>query len=446
MRPDGGARRSKGAEIAAVTHGGIAHHLGLAPGDRLLEVNGRPLRDILDYQFLTQEEDLVLRVVRPDGQEVVAEIEKDQDEPLGVTLCEEVFGPVRECDNACVFCFVSQLPPGMREPLYLRDDDLRLSVLDGNFITLTNLVDEDWQRLEEQRLSPLHVSIHTTDDELRRLMLGNPTAPPVLPQLRRLLALGLAVHGQIVLCRGYNDGQALDRSLLDLLTLDPPLASLAIVPVGVTRYGPPSLEPYGSRGAGEVLAQVRRWQSGAGRGVLFAADEWYLLAAEPLPRYGAYGSFPQLANGVGMIRQFEHHLRMATRWLPDALSEPRRAVIVTGRLFAPVLRAMLAERLGRVTGLTWEVVAADNDLFGDTVTVAGLLGGADIVRAARQAVGDADVCIVPAELLRAAGDVTLDGFSPDMIQAELGVDTIFARYVRDMVHAALGRPAGPPPR
>lgn len=438
--------RAPGALIASVDPLGIAGGLGLAPGDRLLEVNGQPLRDMLDYLYLSAGPNLTIRAVQAGGQELVAEVEKDEGEPLGIGLADRIFDQVRECANRCRFCFVSQLPAGLRAPLYLRDDDLRLSVLDGNFVTLTNLTGADWDRLSEQRLGPLHVSIHTTDDRLRATMMGRAEVPPVLPQLRRLLDLGIEVHGQIVLCPGINDRTELDRTLGDLMSL--PLASLAVVPVGLTSRALAGLRGFDPEGARAVLAQVAGWQSRGGGlpgSGLFMADEWYLLSGHPLPGAAQYGSYPQLANGVGMTRGFIDAWRAALRRLRPGGGPPRRVALVTGRLFAPVLRGLAGEAEARIAGLECEVLEAENRLFGGMVSVAGLLGGRDVLEAAREQLTGRtpDRFILPAELFRAAGDLTLDDMTAAALASALGAPVEVAASPRQAVRAMLGPP--PPP-
>jgi len=437
-------QRAPAALLAAVEPEGIAAQIGLIPGDRLVAIDGVALQDILDYQFRTFPGEIVLSVVRSDGQEWEIAIEKDEGEPLGILLADEIFGPARDCANHCSFCFVRQLPRGLRAPLYFRDDDLRLSVLHGNFITLTNLTDDDWSRIREQRLSPLHVSIHTTDDQLRRRMLGNRRAPAIMDQLRELTGLGLEVHGQIVLCRGINDGPALESTLADLLTLAPPLTSLAIVPVGVTRWSAPGIEGYDRAGALSILAAIDPWQSrfAAAGGGLWAADEWYLKAARPLPAWSKYGTFPQIDNGVGMARDFVHAFRLATRRLPARLEPARAVALATGTLFAPVLEELVADRLSAIQGLAVDVIACTNELFGGGVTVAGLLGGRDIIRDVQLAIEcgrhPAEI-ILPATILRDAGDLTLDDMSIDAISAELGVPVVVLDTPKQLVDEILGR-------
>ncbi len=437
------AKNRQGAEIAQILPGGIADHLRLAPGDRIVEIDGRAVADILDYQYRTFPAELKLRIVKPDGQEWQAEVEKDEGEPLGLLLTREIFSPVTECANHCRFCFINQLPPGMREALYVKDDDLRLSVLHGNFVTLTNLTDEDWLRLREQRLSPLHVSIHTTDDALRRRLLGNPRAPMILPQLQTLLELGIEIHGQIVACPGVNDGEALEKTLADLAALQPPLASVAVVPVGVTRYARHGLRPYGRIEAERALRHIERW-AGAfarGSGSLYAADEWYLLAGRPLPRYSDYGDFPQIANGVGMARDFIRGFRLATRKLPARIGPPRRVILATGMLFLPLLED-LCRRFSAVAGLSVVVAGCPNELFGPDVTVAGLLGGRDVAAGVRPLLAPGtDLVVIPAEMLRDAGDLTLDDMAVEQLAADLGVEVATAAGPSHLLRLVLGRKA-----
>lgn len=463
-RPDSRTASGTGAKVTGVAPGGIAAAVGLEPGDVVAGVDGRPVRDILDYQYLTFPDRIRLRVVKPGGEEWDVAVEKDAGEPLGVTLAGEIYDGVRECVNHCFFCFVDQLPPGLRNAIYVKDDDLRLSVLHGNFVTLTNLTQADRERLREQRLSPIRVSIHTTDPGLRALMLGNPEAPPILPVLAELTGFGLEVHGQIVLCPGVNDGKHLEATLQDLLALGPQLRSLAVVPVGVTRYARGGLRPYRPGEAAELLAAVESWRRrylACGAGQLQCADELFLLAGEEPPPLSYYGEFPQLDNGVGMVRWFTHRWRLATRRLPHVVT-PRRVLVLTGRLFAPWLRREMA-RLSGVAGLTVEVRACDNELFGPSVTVAGLLGGGDLLRGCQQrraataaeaartsrggddAAGEReeagwDQVLVPPEVLRSEGDLTLDGWSLESLARRLGIPVSAPPAPRDMARAVLGLP------
>jgi putative radical SAM enzyme (TIGR03279 family) len=433
-----------GAEIAGVAAGGIAAEVGLQSGDVLAAIDGRPVEDILDYQYRTFPDRLRLRVIKPGGEEWDIGVEKDPGEPLGLTLAGEVYDGVRECGNHCFFCFVNQLPPGLRDSLYVKDDDFRLSILHGNFVTLTNLTPSDLARIREQRLSPIRVSIHATDPELRALMLGNPRAAPVLPLLAELTGLGLEVHGQIVLCPGVNDGQALEDTLSDLAQLVPPLASLALVPVGVTRHARGKLRPFHAGEAAHVLAVLEQWRyryRDSGAPPPQASDELYLLADREPPPLSYYGDFPQLDNGVGMLRWFTHEWRMATRRLRP-VAETRRVLILTGRLFEPWLRREMA-RMSGVDGLVVDVTGCDNRLFGETVTVAGLLGGEDLMRGfdTARVVGGGqawDQVLVPPQVLRAEADLTLDGWSLDELGRRMGTTVSAPPSPAELARTILG--------
>lgn len=447
-----GPRPCFGAVVAEVVPGGIAEQVGIEAGDVIAAIDGRTPRDVLDYQFKTAPGLVRLLIVRPGGEQWEVEVEKDEGDPLGLILAEELFDGPRKCVNRCFFCFVDQLPPGMRRALYLKDDDIRLSVLHGNFVTLTNLTPGDLERLRIQRLSPLRVSIHATDPGLRRKMLGNPSAPPILEQLERLLGWGIDVHGQLVLCPGVNDGPALDRTLGDLLALRPPLSSLAVVPVGVTRHAPPGLRRYGPREAAEVLDRLGPWRERyrdeGGRG-LYAADELYLVAGRELPLEPEYGDFPQLENGVGMCRSFISEFRSkfrselhpaVSRRAPPGRRSVRRVLLLTGALFAPVLRR-LAEDLSGSGGPEVAVAACRNELFGPEVTVAGLLSGRDLIRDAAAAGGEWDLVVVPRQAFRAAGDVTLDDLTLDDLRREMGCPVVAAGSSGEL--AGLVRGEGP---
>lgn len=450
QRPEALTAAPMFAPIAGVAMGGIAAEVGIEPGDVLAAIDGLAVQDILDYQFRTFPDRIRLRIIKPGGEEWDIGIEKDPGEPLGMTLAGEIYDRVRECGNHCFFCFVDQLPSGLRDSLYVKDDDFRLSVLHGNFVTLTNLTASDLGRIREQRLSPIRVSIHSTDPQLRSMMLGNVRAAPVLPLLSELTGLGLEVHGQIVMCPEVNDGPALERTLEDLSRLNPPLASLAVVPVGVTRHSRGSLRPYRAGDAADVLATLEGWRGrylGGGAAQPQASDEFFLLAGREPPPLSYYGDFPQLDNGVGMLRWFTYRWRLATRRLPPVVAA-RRVLILTGRLFEPCLRREMT-RLSAVKGLTVEVAGCDNELFGATVTVAGLLGGEDLVRAfhairmAGTGCNEAawDHVFVPSPVLRAQGDLTLDGWSLDDLARRVGAPVSAPSSPGALARAILGFPS-----
>ncbi len=362
--------------IASVDPGSLADTLGWAPGDQILAVNGEPVEDELDFRFKTSDERLTLRV-RKGGQIAEEAVEKEPDAGLGVDL--EEFR-IKTCGDDCVFCFVDQNPTGLRDTLYFRDGDFRMSFLYGNYITVTNLRDRDLQRIVEQRLSPLYVSVHCTDDDVRAEMMGHRTLRDRQGEKLRFLAdHGIELHAQIVLVPGYNDGAQLVQTILDLYDLQEQLYSVSIVPVGLTahRRELTSLRPVAPSEARQLARQVARWQGyfreRIGRGFVYLSDEVYLLAGLDFPDEEDYDGYPLMENGVGMSRDFLDELAFQTEDLPEALPEPRRVTLVSGTLTAPLLRDRVEPVLERVDGLDVEVVACENRLFGEVVTVSGLL-------------------------------------------------------------------------
>ncbi len=431
------------AAIVSVAPRSTAARAGLRAGDRLLALNGQPLRDVIDVQVYADAADLEFLVER-DGTRLTLRARRRYGQPLGLEFAEPLFdGPPRVCRNGCDFCFVAQMPPGLRRSLYLKDDDYRLSFLHGNFITLTNLSEADWQRIGEQYLSPLYVSVHATEPEVRVALLRNPHAGAILAQLRRLLALRVEVHTQAVLVPGRNDGPHLERTIADLAALYPGVRSLSVVPVGLTRWGlwgegttdhrpqtaqtggralVAGLRPYTETEAGAVLEQVLAWQARLRRelgvGFVYPSDEWYLRAGVPLPPLAAYdGALPAvIENGVGMVASFLAEWPRTQARLA-ALGGPRQTW-VTGTLFAPVL-AERAAALSAATGLIVEVVPVPNRFLGETVTVAGLLTVQDVLATlAERAPGD--VIVLPAAMFRGPEGRALDDHTVAAVAAATG--------------------------
>lgn len=413
-----------GGEIASVAPGSLGEELGLRPGDRLLAINGHVLRDAIDCQFYGAEEHLELRL-RLDEAEMIIEAQRKYGQELGLDFVQPIFDALCRCTNACEFCFIAQLPKGLRASLYIRDDDCRLSFLTGSFVTLTNLIEGDWERLAQQRLSPLYVSVHATDPPLRRCIFGR-KVPDIRQQLRRLGGLGIHIHAQVVLIPGLNDGQHLERTVFDLAGLYPTVESVAIVPVGLTKYHRGGCRRYTSAEARELLAQVAPWQRDFrqrwGVGFVYPADEWYLLAGEPVPPAGAYDGFPQLENGVGPVRELVDDWEGVKGSLEASRSlgsQGSRLTLVCGTLIAPLLSSM-ARELSALTGLGVEVTPIVNQFFGPTVTVSGLLTGQDVVGALEeQDLGDA--VILPRAMFDAPGERTLDDWTPGQLGEQLGV-------------------------
>ncbi len=417
--------------IASVEAGSVAWRAGLRPGDMLETINGRRLRDEIDVQFYAADEVLEFAGQRDDAP-FSQRVQRGYGESLGLSFANPTFdGPIRRCANNCEFCFVKQNAPGMRRSLYLKDDDYRYSFLFGNFVTLTNLTEDDWARLEEQRLSPLYVSVHATDLGLRRAFLRRSDAPDVLDQLRRLACLGIEVHTQVVIAPGLNDGPALDQTIQDLAALYArPVLSLSLVPLGLTRYHRGSCRLNTPAEARALLDQARlyraRFRPELGSRFVFPSDEWYLLLGRDVPPTPAYEDFPQVENGVGMTRLLLEEWAELRADLP-ALA-PRPATLVCGTLIGPVLRRIWDD-LNRRTGLRMEVVAVPSRFWGPSVTVSGLLTAQDLL-AALQGRNLGEIVLLPRAMVTGrygAGDAPPDVTLDDVHLAELS--------------QALGRPA-----
>lgn len=401
--------------------GGIAAACGLVAGDVLLSINGEPVRDQIDYQFLSAQERLVIEVQTKDGISEV-HLEKDGDEPLGIQFEQSLMSRPRTCANRCIFCFIDQMPPGMRPTLYVKDDDWRLSLMMGNYITLTNLSDREFQRIIDRRASPLYISVHATDGAIRARMMGSPRAALLMEQIARLKAAGIQFHCQVVCCPGVNDGPVLDDTLQTLSSLYPTALSVALVPVGLTRHreGLTALTPYTAKTAQALIEQAARWQASLlaalGTRFVFPSDEFYCLSGVALPPDEAYEGYPQLENGVGMLRSFEKEFDSAYRHADRSEAALRRVVIATGTSAAPFLRALIASH---PLDVDVTVLAVPNRFFGESVTVAGLLTGQDL-RPALAGI-PADEILIASAMLRHEGDLFLDGDSIHALSQALRV-------------------------
>jgi putative radical SAM enzyme (TIGR03279 family) len=417
----------EGVVVAAVTPRTAAARAGLRPGDRIVAINGAPLRDVIDFHFHAGEERLRLAVER-DGRARIARLTR-RGSGLGLTLEAPRPAEIATCANKCVFCFIHQLPKGMRKSLYVKDDDFRLSFLHGNYITLTDLDESELERIETQRLSPLYVSVHATDPDLRHALLGQPKARrELLPVMERLAKSGIAMHAQIVLCPGWNDGVHLDRTVHELARLHPAVPTTAVVPVGLTRHRErlPALRPVTVEEAGLLVRTIEGWQdelhASLGTRFVWAADELYLQSGIPLLPARAYEGFAVAEDGIGLVRRFEDGFARVLAQQPARLPRPRQVTVVTGELFAPRMRALL-ERV-RVEGLTVRLVPVANEFFGRGIGVAGLLTGRDIqiqlgqIQLADRGLGDA--VLVPAVALRDGAGIFLDDLTPADLAARLG--------------------------
>ena len=374
-----------GGIVETVEPGSLADRLGICRGDVLLQINGHPLRDVLDVQFYAADECLEL-TLRRGSDEIVYHVEREYGVPFGLGFSSPTFDGMRRCQNGCDFCFVAQMPHGtsgkrrLRRSLYVRDDDYRYSVLYGSFVTLTDLTPADWRRLEEQRLSPLYVSIHATEPALRNRLLGRDGVPDILPQLDRLADLGIEVHAQLVLVPGVNDGRHLVQSVTDLAHRYPHVRSIGVVPVGLTRYHRGHCRLYTPAEARSVVRQIAPLQldyrARHGISLAYLADEWYLLAGDEVPHREAYDDYPQIENGIGLVRQFlddSYQPRFSGGRLQFA-----SCTLVCGTLIAPLLFGA-ASRLAGESGCQVDVVPVVNRMLGETVSVSGLLGGEDVL-------------------------------------------------------------------
>ena len=370
--------------IKSIEPGSIAEELGIEKGDILLSINDQEVEDVFDYHFYVNDEQLVLTIEKPDGEEWELEIEKDYEEDLGIEFEQGLMDEYRSCRNKCIFCFIDQMPKGMRDTLYFKDDDSRLSFLQGNYVTLTNMSDHDIDRIIRYHLEPINISFHTTNPELRCQMLHNRFAGEALRKVDRLYEAGIEMNGQIVLCRGINDGEELERSIRDLAGYLPYLQSVSVVPVGLTRYrdGLYPLEPFTPEDARKVLEVVRRWQDELyekwGTHFIHAGDEWYLLAGEDMPPQERYDGYLQLENGVGMMRLLEDEFREAFEKLPGD-EMPREVSVATGKLAYPLICGMAEKLKSRYPGTVIHTYQIENRFFGERITVAGLVTGQDLM-------------------------------------------------------------------
>jgi putative radical SAM enzyme (TIGR03279 family) len=436
--------------ISCVQEGSIAADLGLDTGDSMLLLDGRPIGDIFDFRLRELSGKLLLTVRKAAGELIEFDIEKDEDEELGLEFAEPMLRPCAACANHCVFCFIDQLPEGLRPSLYYKDDDYRLSFLNGNYVTLTNLDEDGLKQLIESRLSPVNVSVHTIDPDLRRKMLRHKKAGDICRQLEMITAAGLTVNAQIVLCPGINDGLFLHDTIAGLVRLGEPLQSIAVVPVGLTRYRGLNhlleLEAVTLEDARAALQEIHGWQrkmlEERKTRLVYAADELYLKAGWPFPPVSEYEDLPQLENGVGMAPLFLSELAaglkecpavippLMTAW-PDGAedsprADPKEVLLVTGDAAAPLMRPFTAA-LSAWSGLTVSLVQIKNGFFGEQVTVAGLLTGQDLVAQlpellkTKGAPPDGEIRIIlPASMIKLDEGLTLDGFTLQRLADELG--------------------------
>lgn len=420
--------------IKNVIKGSIADEVGIEKNDLLLKINGNDVKDIIEYRYLISDEYIEVLIRKPDGEEWEIEIEKDFEDDLGIEFDDPIMAGPQRCHNKCVFCFIDQLPKGMRESLYFKDDDSRLSFLQGNFVTLTNMSDEDIDRIIMYRISPINVSVHTTNPELRIKMLNNKNAGNILERIRKLVQGGISINCQIVLCPGINDGEELKRTIYDLLEMYPFISNIAIVPIGVTRYRERlhNLKVFDRESAAEIIEFVEGIQRNIEKRIHepFArlADEFYVMAENELPPVEHYGDFEQLEDGIGMLRYFESRV-LEDLESSDFDGKGSEAAFLTGASSSNFIKSM-AEIIEKKLNVKINVYTISNDFFGSSVTVTGLITAKDIINQLRGVIKE-KVLFIPSSILKADEDIFLDDITLDELQTDLNVKVVKCKYTGD---------------
>jgi putative radical SAM enzyme (TIGR03279 family) len=447
---------SIGHKIKRVLPGGIAEEMGVEAGMSILKVNDVVPEDVFDYQYLMEDEYVTVLIREEDGTETLLEIEKDPDEDFGVEFESSLMDDYRHCSNRCIFCFIDQMPKGMRDTLYFKDDDSRLSFLQGNYVTLTNMKDKDIDRIIRYNMEPINISIHTTNPSLRCSMLGNRFAGEIFPKVRRLADAGITMNGQIVLCRGINDGLELERSIQDLSSYRPAMRSVSVVPVGLTKFreGLTRLLPFDRESACEVIDMIEKWQNTfANDGIspdfphfIHASDEWYIMAGRELPEPSRYDGYVQLENGVGMVRLMETEINLELDVLADrddigGFIKERTVTAVCGKLVEPYMRIFANKVMQAFPMIHINVKSIRNDFFGETITVTGLITGRDLIAQLREEKGIrplGEEILIPVNMLRSGEKVFLDDLTVYDVEREIGIPVGIVwsggdEYVRSML-------------
>lgn len=430
--------------VRAVAPGSIAQELEIKPGDTVLAINGQEIEDVFDYQFLIEDEYVEMLLRTADGEEVLLEIEKEEHEDIGLAFDSSLMDDYRSCSNKCIFCFIDQLPRGMRETMYFKDDDSRLSFLQGNYITMTNMKDKELDRIIRYRLEPINISVHTTNPQLRCRMLNNRFAGKIMDQLKRLSDSEIVMNGQIVLCKGINDGEELDHTIRDLAGFLPFMESLSVVPVGLSdhREGLYPLKPFVKEDAEKVIDLIESWQDRLypqfGKHFVHASDEWYILAERDLPEEDRYDGYLQLENGVGMLRLLitEFHEALAES---EGDKRKRHVSIATGRLAGPFIRHLADDLCKKYPNVCVDVHMITNNFFGSQITVSGLLTGGDIIRQL-QGKDLGETLLLPVNVLRSGEQVLLDDITVADIENALQIPvTIVGNEGKDLADSILGK-------
>lgn len=415
------------AEILKVEKGSIAEELGFEPGDKILSVNGEKFTDTLEYRFLIATDYLELEVETKDGENVICEIEKEEYEDLGIEFTNPLIDKPRSCKNKCIFCFIDQLPKGLREPLYFKDDDTRLSFLNGNYVTLTNISDEEIDKIIRIRLSPINISVHTTDDELRKFMLNNRFAGGILDKIKKLTDNGITVNCQIVLVKGVNDKKHLEKTLRDLSSFYPYMHSVSVVPIGITDYRENlyKVDEFTREDANEVVDLITDLQNEFlekyGSRIAYIADEFYIMSDYNLPDAEVYEDFPQIENGVGMMSSFLEEVNLA---LEDKQNKKTTKTVVTGGLAYPYFLEIKKKVEEKFPDVTLNIVKGINKLFGSKITVTGLLCGKDIIDSL-EGVEIGDNLMLSVDTLRAEKDMFLDNMTVSEMEEKLNTKILF---------------------
>jgi putative radical SAM enzyme (TIGR03279 family) len=417
-------------KIKSIRNGGIASFHPIFPDDELLEINGHPINDVIDYKFHSSEAILTLKLKDKKEKIKTVKLRKRPDQDLGLEFYEIKY---KSCKNNCIFCFVHQLPKGMRKSLYFKDEDYRLSFLHGNFITLTNTSDEDVNRIIQQRLSPLYISVHTTDENLRKQILSNQKIPEIMPILRKLAKGGIEMHTQIVLCPGVNDGIHLAKSVLELSSFYPQVKSLALVPVGLTRHRQnlPKIKPVDKKYSLEIVKLVDGWQKLFRKrfkmGFVYASDEFFTKAGLDIPNKKYYDDFDQIENGVGMMRKFSDQFQIKQKLLPKSLKGNLSITLVTGVSAFRLIKKIVENRLNIIPGLKIKIMTVKNDFFGPTVTVTGLLTGVDMLNTLKKQKEMGDLILLPPNCINQDG-LFLDDMTPQDMENEFDRKVIIGSY------------------
>lgn len=412
--------------INKVYTGSIAEEVGIEVGDELLKINGNEIEDIIEYKYYIADEFLEVEILKSDGQHWIVEIDKEYDEDLGIEFENPIIDEAKSCRNKCVFCFIDQLPPNMRQSLYFKDDDSRLSFLQGNYITLTNMSEEDINKIIKYRISPINISVHTTNGELRKKMLNNRFAGNILDILTRLAENNIEMNCQIVLCPNLNDKEELDSTIKDLGELSNSIGSVAVVPVGLTAYreGLYNMEPFNKETASYTINQVQNWQKkfreSIGRNFVHVSDEFFVLADRDFPSHESYEGFPQLENGVGLASKFKYEFYEYLKRLPIALKKQKNITVVTGTASYNLIKQMCDDMTQKIKNLNVEAICVENKFFGGHVSVSGLITGQDIYNTLKDK-NLGEKILIPESMMKSDEEIFLDDYTVTDLEKKLGV-------------------------